>query len=173
MPIGLWPRGEQSLGDVAQSVFHASSLAKYMQHLIRGHSKVWCVQRRLHITILGLGRAISPRPTTISMLLVEHLAQIVNFDVFTGGWLHFGTTLVIPLVGMTQGSGLAPVICNLCLVFLENDSYVAFIALQLARAWQKSVTTWRRLVEIHGWKGYSVSVAAWWTSWLDFGDCCG
>ena len=57
------------------------------------------------------------------VLRAAHVAPIIDFDLHVGGWLYFGTTLISPMHGMTQGSGLAPAVCGLCLVFLEFEFY--------------------------------------------------
>ena len=55
-------------------------------------------------------------------LHIGHVAGVVYLDLYRLGWLFYGSTLVIPKQGMTQGSGLAPAICNLAFVYLEVDA---------------------------------------------------
>lgn len=60
------------------------------------------------------------------VLLVAHLVDILKFDLECG-YAMFGQTPLLTLLGMVQGSPLAPGVCNLCCVFLEQLAYKSLV----------------------------------------------
>eukprot|EP00959_Pyramimonas_sp_CCMP1952_P345184 7229041-Pyramimonas_sp.AAC.1 len=99
-----------------------------------------CFTRAFKGHIRNLARANMPKPSPNNcrvvsaddyVLRVDDIVPIVNADL-DSGFLHFGKGLLVPTVGMTQGSNLSPGVCNRRVVFWSSnvcDCHPTFLAM--------------------------------------------